>query len=83
VPPDPSLRDARRTEKGQTTLQAVFASIANWLVPIAMLLEMVRRTVWGFFRLENEQLRNTEVGQARSALSLSQQCHVRLILACF
>ena len=32
----------------------------HWLSPVSMLLEMARRTIWGFFRLENEQLRNTE-----------------------
>lgn len=37
-----------------------FVEWANWLTPMAMLLEMVRRTIWGVFRLENEQLRNTE-----------------------
>jgi len=35
-------------------------TMINWLTPIAMFLEVVRRTIWGFFRLENEHLRNTE-----------------------
>jgi hypothetical protein len=38
----------------------LFSKLANWLAPIVMLLETVRRTLWGVFRLENEQLRNTE-----------------------
>jgi len=41
-------------------LSRLYVKAANWLAPLAMLLESVRRTVWGVFRLENEQLRNTE-----------------------
>jgi len=50
-----------QTQNGNTSgVSRFYVTAANWFAPIAMLLEMVRRTVWGFFRLENEQLRNTE-----------------------
>jgi len=41
-------------------MDVAMASFIHWLAPVSLLLEMVRRTVWGFFRLENEHLRNTE-----------------------
>lgn len=51
IPPQPDIG------KGSLTSLELFL---HWLAPVSMLLEMVRRTIWGIFRLENEQLRNTE-----------------------
>ncbi|KAJ0402715.1 hypothetical protein P43SY_007857 [Pythium insidiosum] len=36
------------------------SSLPLYLQPFTMVLELFRRTFWGFFRLENEHLRNTQ-----------------------
>jgi hypothetical protein len=35
-------------------------SLPLYLQPFTMVIELFRRTFWGFFRLENEHLRNTQ-----------------------
>jgi hypothetical protein len=52
IPPDANIGERAGIHSLDTFL--------HWLSPVSMFLEMARRTIWGFFRLENEQLRNTE-----------------------
>ncbi|KAG5178815.1 EXS family-domain-containing protein [Tribonema minus] len=37
-----------------------FFILPNYVTTLVIILEIFRRTLWGFFRLENEHLRNTE-----------------------
>ncbi|KAG5190537.1 EXS family-domain-containing protein [Tribonema minus] len=37
-----------------------FFIVPNYVTTVVIMLEIFRRTLWGFFRLENEHLRNTE-----------------------
>lgn len=52
---------------------SIVSLLVTWITPLSLLLEMVRRTIWGFFRLENEHLRNTEGFRRVSVVPLHYQ----------
>lgn len=49
------------------------STLPIFVTTIVTVCELLRRTMWGFFRLENEQINNTEVGFISRVYSLAAE----------